>query len=127
MINKKPNTSGLLKTAAEKKEKALKKVENSIKEMVKNQQRINFNTVAEHSGVSKTYLYQNKDFKSRIISLRSQQEVLYNPKQTKRNMTDNSKDIIIESLRRKLKELEKERDELKDQLKLYLGKLYDDI
>jgi predicted nuclease with TOPRIM domain len=127
MTNKEPNTSGLLKTAAEKKEKALKKVDEAIKAMIKNQSRINFQSVAERSGVSKTYLYKNKAIRSRIINLRNQQEGLSNPKHVKRNMSDNSKDILIESLRRKVKELEKERDQLNEQLKRNLGKFYDNI
>ncbi|WML39635.1 DUF6262 family protein [Neobacillus sp. OS1-2] len=127
MTNKRPDTAGLLKNAAEKKEKSLKRVEDSIREMVKNQKRINFQIVAVHSGVSKTYLYINKDIKNRIITLRNQQEGISNPKQVKRNMTENSKDIIIESLRRKVKELTKERDELREQIKHNLGKYYADL
>ncbi|MEC1158927.1 DUF6262 family protein [Cytobacillus horneckiae] len=127
MTNKKPNTTGLLKTAAEKKEKTLKKVDVAIKAMIKNQSRINFQSVAERSGVSKTYLYKNKAIKSRIINLRNQQEGLSNPKHIKRNMSGNSKDILIESLHRKVKELEKERDQLKEQLKHNLANFYKNI
>lgn len=103
MGNQKPNVSGLINNAKEKKEKTLKKVEQSIKQMIKTQQKINFNSVATHSGVSKTYLYKSPNLKERIEYLRSQQEGILSIKQVKRNVSEESKDVIIAIYARELK------------------------
>jgi ACT domain-containing protein len=66
MANKNPNTGPLLRSIENKKQKALQKVENTIKEMIKQQQKINFNSVAEKSGVSKSFLYNYNDIRNRI-------------------------------------------------------------
>lgn len=127
MGNQKPNVSGLINNAKEKKEKTLKKVEQSIKQMIKTQQKINFNSVATHAGVSKTYLYKSPNLKERIEYLRSQQEGILSIKQVKRNVSEESKDVIIASLRKRVKELEKECQELKDKVKINYGKIYNNI
>lgn len=44
MANKNPNTGPLLQSIENKKQRAFQKVENAIKEMIKQQQKINFNT-----------------------------------------------------------------------------------
>lgn len=127
MGNQKPNISGLLDKAIEKKEKTLKKVEQTIKQMIKTQQKINFNSVAANAQVSKTYLYKNQDIKERIQHLRSQQEGTTNIKQVKRNVSDQSKDVIIASLRKRVKELEKENNELREQVKINYGNIYNQL
>lgn len=127
MGNQKPNISGLLDKAIEKKEKTLKRVEQTIKQMIKTQQKINFNSVAANAKVSKTYLYKNQDIKERIQHLRSQQEGTTNIKQVKRNVSDQSKDVIIASLRKRVKELEKENNELREQVKINYGNIYNQL
>ncbi|MCF7624716.1 DUF6262 family protein [Peribacillus castrilensis] len=127
MGNQKPDVSGLINNAKEKKEKTLKKVEQSIKQMIKTQQKINFNSVSTHAGVSKTYLYKSPNLKERIEYLRSQQEGILSIKQVKRNVSEESKDVIIASLRKRVKELEKECQELKDKVKINYGKIYNNI
>ncbi|MCI3986025.1 DUF6262 family protein [Bacillus vallismortis] len=94
--------------------KTRQKVEQTIKRMIKNQQKINFNSVSELAGVSKTYLYNNSDLKKRIEYLRKQQEGVPDVKQVKRNVSDKSKDIIIAALRKRVKELEEECKELRE-------------
>ncbi|PCD04929.1 transposase [Peribacillus simplex] len=127
MGNLKPNVTGLIEKAKEKREKTLGKVEQSIKHMIKTQQKINFNSVATHAGVSKTYLYKTPNLKERIEYLRSQQEGILSIKQVKRNVSEESKDVIIESLRKRVKELEKECQELKEKVKINYGKIYNNI
>lgn len=127
MGNLKPNVSGLVEKAKEKREKTLRKVEQSIKQMIKTQQKINFNSVATHAGVSKTYLYKTPNLKERIEYLRSQQEGILSIKQVKRNVSEESKDVIIASLRKRVKELEKECKELKEKVKINYGKIYNNI
>ncbi|MGE1165493.1 DUF6262 family protein [Peribacillus simplex] len=127
MGNLKPNVSGLVEKAKEKREKTLRKVEQSIKQMIKTQQKINFNSVATHAGVSKTYLYKTPNLKERIEYLRSQQAGILSIKQVKRNVSEESKDVIIASLRKRVKKLEKECQELKEKVKVNYGKIYNNI
>ena len=95
--------------------------------MMKKQLNINFNSVAEQEKVSKGFLYKNQKLRSRIEVLRKQQEGLSSVKQVKRNISDASKDVIIVSLRERLKGLEQENKELKKKLKIQFGKIYDNL
>ena len=101
MANKNPNTEPLLRSIEDKKQKTKQKVESTIKEMIKQKEKINFNSVSAKSGVSKPFLYKYSEIRSRIETLRKQEEKLDTPKQVKRKMTEHSKDVIIESLRKR--------------------------
>ncbi|WP_251555541.1 DUF6262 family protein [Neobacillus muris] len=127
MSNENPNTEGIIKHAKLKTEKTIQKVEDAIKKMIKKQMRINFNSVSEESGVSKAFLYRNTELRDRIETLRKQQEGLPSIKQAKRNMSDASKDVVIASLRKRIKDLEKENKEIKEQMKIQFGKIYEGI
>lgn len=124
MANKKPNTGPLLRSIEEKKQKTILKVESTIKEMIKQQMKINFNSVSTKSGVSKPFLYKYSEIRSRIETLRKQEENLETPKQVKRKMTEQSKDVIIVSLRKRNKLLEEENKKLKEQLKVDWAAIY---
>ena len=100
------------------------KVNKAIQRLIKFQKSINFNSVANESGVSKKTLYDNKDIRERIETLRYQQSQVHTPSQVKREMNDNNKDAIIASLKRKIKRLEEENKELKEQLKINYAEIY---
>jgi hypothetical protein len=127
MANKNPNTGPLLQSIENKKLLTFQKVEKTIKEMIKQQQKINFNSVAEKSGVSKSFLYKYDNIRNRIDRLRKQEEGLETPKQVKRKMSEQSKDVIIASLRKRNNELEEENKKLKEQLKLDWAEIYKQI
>lgn len=127
MANKNPNTEPLLRSIEDKKQKAKQKVESTIKEMIKQKEKINFNSVSTKSGVSKPFLYKYSEIRSRIETLRKQEEKLVSPNQVKRNMTDHSKDVIIASLRKKVMHLEEENKILKEQLKVDWATIYKEI
>ncbi|MHB8065477.1 MAG: DUF6262 family protein [Ruminiclostridium sp.] len=122
-----PNTEGLKAHAQNKKESTIKKVDATIQKLIKNKDRINFNSVSMESGVSKAYLYNNQGIRERIETLRKQQEGLSSPKQEKRQMTDASKDVLIAAKNKRIKELEAENKRLKDDLMRLRGKLYDNV
>jgi predicted DsbA family dithiol-disulfide isomerase len=67
------NTKGLKTYAEEKTKLALEKVEKAIREFFLNGENINFNSVMVDSGVSKSFLYNNKEIKERIEDLRQKQ------------------------------------------------------
>lgn len=124
MTNNNPNIQKIIefnKNKTIRKEEVVNKV---ITELIKGKEKINFNTVAEKSGVSKSFLYKNKTLKERIDFLRNQQNCLPSPKKVKNNTSDKSKDVIIESLRQKVKKLEEENKDLKKQLQSKLSDLY---
>jgi|SRR5690625_77961 len=127
MANKHPNIGPLLKSIENKKQKAFQKVDSTIKVMIKQKQKINFNSVAETSGVSKSFLYKHSSIRERIETLRNQEVGLETPKQVKRKMTEQSKDVIIASLRKRNKALEEENKKLKEQLKLDWAEVYKQI
>lgn len=127
MSNKNPNTEPLLRSIEDKKQKTKQKVESTIKEMIKHREKINFNSVSAKSGVSKPFLYKYSEIRSRIETLREQEEKLESPNQVKRNMTEHSKDVVIATLRKKVKHLEEENKKLKEQLKVDWAAIYNDI
>lgn len=121
------NTDGLKLKAQEKSQKTRDKVDEAIKRLIRLKASINFNSVANEAGVSKPFLYQNKDIRERIETLRKQQEGVRSSKTIKRNMNDENKDALIEILRNKIKNLENENEQLKSELKKYKGQIYDQI
>lgn len=103
------------------------KVDKAIQRLIKAQKPINFNSVANESGVTKKTLYDNKNIRERIEILRYQQSQVPTPSQVKREMDNNNKDAIIASLKRKIKRLEEENKELKEQLKINYGEIYNKL
>jgi len=100
------------------------KVDKAIQRLIKAQKPINFNSVANESGITKKTLYNNKEIKERIEILRYQQSQVPTPSQIKREMNDINKDAIIASLKRKIKRLEEENKELKEQVKINYADIY---
>lgn len=117
------NTEGLLKYREKKARECKERVDKAIQKLFKEKEKITFNSVAEIANVSKKYLYDNHF--DRIDTLRKQQEGLQSPKQVKREMTDASKDVLIASKNKHIKELEEEVKRLKSILGRRYGTDYD--
>lgn len=100
------------------------KVDKAIKRLIKYQKEINFNSVANESGLSKKTLYNNLDIKIRIEGLRYQQSQVPTPGQVKREMNDSNKDALIASLKRQVKKLREENKKLKEQVNSQLNEVY---
>lgn len=79
----------------------------ALKKLIKQQGKINFNSVAEATGVTKAFLYRKQQIRERIETLRQQQSGLSSSKQVKRNTSDKSKAVIIASLRERIKNWKK--------------------
>lgn len=123
----KRSTDAIVALAKKKREETIQKVEQAIKQLIKKQERINFNTVSIESGVSKSYLYNHLGFRERIEQLRKQQQQVQSPKSVKRQMSDESKDAMIELLRERIRELESNNKRLKEENMRLQGKLYEQI
>jgi uncharacterized protein (DUF3084 family) len=121
------HTKGIKEYAKHKTELTLEKVDNSIRELSLTEEKINFNSVSQLSGVSKTFLYNNEDIKKRIEELRDKQTSRTMNQRAKYDKTAKSKDIIIMAKDKKIKEVEEENKKLKNQLELLRGKLYEKI
>lgn len=101
-----------------------KKVDEAIHRLIKANKAINFNSVAQEAGVTKATLYNNPDIRERIETLRYQQSQVPTPAQVKREMNENNKDAIIASLKRKIKKLEEENKQLREQVKISYAEIY---
>ena len=119
------NTKGLKEYALKRSQMALEKVDKAIRELSLTEQKINFNSVSQLSGVSKTFLYNNQEIKKRIEELRDKQVSKTINQRAKYDKTSKSKDIIIMAKDKKIKELEEENKKLKEQLEVLRGKLYE--
>ncbi|MFJ8413328.1 DUF6262 family protein [Bacillus paramycoides] len=109
---------------AKRKADTYQKVNEAIKRLLKANEKINFNSVSSEANVSKATLYNNKDFRSRIETLRNQQLQVPTLKQVKREMNESNKDALIASLKRKNKKLEDENKKLREQLKIAYADVY---
>lgn len=107
-----------------KKKATHEKVDNAIKNLLFTKQSINFNSVAKESKISKATLYNNKDIREQIEKIRNEQKLVSSPTQVKYVMNENSKDAVIELLKRKVKKLEQDNKKLKEQVKINYGELY---
>ena len=100
----------------ERKQASRQKAETAILRLVNSGKAVNFNSVSKESGLSKATLYNHPDLRNSIENLRSQQAQLPTPSAMKREMTEQSKDAVIASLKRKIKVLTGENQMLKSQM-----------
>lgn len=121
------NTKGLKEYAKNKSKITLEKVDKAIRELSLTEQKINFNSVSQLGGVSKTFLYNNKDIKKRIEEIREKQTNTTMNQRAKYDKTAKSKDIIIMAKDKKIKEFEENNKKLKNQLQILRGKLYEKL
>jgi len=128
----KPNTRGLLAYAQSKAQEAQQRVHAAIDRLLREQQIINFNTVAQAAQVTKSYLYAHQDVRERIEALRTQQgqeriKQQWSERKLRPERTDKTKDVLLAAKDRRIKALEEENRKLKDELKVVYGKLYEKI
>ena len=125
----KRNTSGMVDHAHRRREETLKRVEQVIDQLLKEEKSVTFNAVAKGAHVSKAYLYSQLSLRGRIEALREQaQERRVRSKvSTFSGKTDASKDLVILAKERRIKELETENQKLKQELKIAWGKIYERI
>ena len=97
--------------------------------LLREQKPVNFNTVAKAACASKAYLYSQPDLRERIEALRQQgvEQMVRERVTRSAGRTDASRDLIILAKDRRIKELEAENRKLQQQLKVALGKTYDQL
>lgn len=109
---------------ASRKAATYQKVDEAIQRLIRASEPINFNSVASEAGVAKATLYNNQELRDRIETLRQQQAQAPTPKQIKREINNSNKDAIIESLKRRIKKIEEENKQLREQLKVAYAEVY---
>lgn len=99
------NTNKIVSLAKEKSEQKQQMVLDTINEMIKNEEKITFYSVYQKAGVSKSFVYNNEEIRQLIESHRKTT--------VKKRQSQDAKDVIVDSQKRKIKELEKEIRSLK--------------
>ncbi len=86
-------------------------------------------TLAKSALVSKAYLYSQPDLRERIEALRQQsvEQMVRQRSVSPKSKTDASRDLVILAKDRRIKELEAANRKLQQQLKVALGKTYDQL
>jgi hypothetical protein len=119
------NTDGLRSHAQKKAAATEQRAEAAIVLLIREQRPINFQTVAQTAGISTAWLYEHKAIKERIMLLRAQQTPKAQVKIPPREQASStSKDTMIAALRQRIQKLEKENRDLKRQVEVANGLLY---
>lgn len=126
----KPNTSGLLAHAQRKSQQTQQRVHQVIDQLLREQHMVNFNTVSKAAHVTESYLYAHQEARERIEVLRTQQgqeriERQWTERQQHQRKTDRTKDVLLAAKDRRINALEAENRQLKEELKVARGKLYE--
>lgn len=100
------NTKEIRKLAKLKSENTKNKVLEVLDDMVKNNENITFYSVYNKAGVSKSFVYNNEEVREAIEHYRT------NP--VKKTQSKDAKDVIIDSQKFKIKELEMKIKELEN-------------
>lgn len=115
----KNNIKGLLKAAKNKQNAAIERTENAIDELLSNNKTINFKSVSSKAKVSTSWLYRNKDLRSKIENYRKEQLQMEEPE--KNSIIKNK---VISILKNKVKTLKEENSRLKAQIEVIYGQLH---
>ncbi|MCU5092054.1 DUF6262 family protein [Bacillus toyonensis] len=120
------NTEEIVRLAKLKTNRTREGVEKAISKLSLEGKVINFNTVAKEANVSKSWLYKEQDIRKRIESLRKQQQ---NHSSTRSMVKKNSRseEVLIKTLKMRIRELEGENTKLKNQIQKLYGELYNKV
>lgn len=116
------NVEGLRQRARERAQATQCRADEALALLVRDQRPITFRAVAAAAGVSSAWLYQHDAVKARIMHLRAQQApraTVWVPPQER--ASDESKDNLIRTLTERLKRVEAENRELRQQMEVAYG------
>lgn len=104
---------------------AMQKARSAMNQLIASGEEVTFAAIHKRSGVSKTFLYNNKELREEIEKCRKETGEAAEIRRQKRIMTKQSRDVIIEAKDRRIKKLEEENRRLKLELDTLRGRLYD--
>ena len=121
----KRNTQFIVRLAAQKSNQARRRVIKAINELQSEGTAINCNTICRAARVSKTFLYDPKhcDLAQQIRSLRQVTPQSTATKPTASNKSDSAKDAQIVRLKERIRALEEQLRNLREENGLLYGKL----
>ncbi|MBS4172953.1 transposase [Bacillus sp. FJAT-49736] len=99
-----------------KRKRSIQKVQEAIELLTDQKEKINFNSISKASGVSKATLYKNPEIRALIEKLRKQNPTVPTLLQIRREKEEKFKGIMISALKKKIKILEEENNELREEL-----------
>jgi Family of unknown function (DUF6262) len=114
----------LTDTQSARKQETLEKVNKAIERLQKIGAKINFQTIAKEANVSVPYLYKYPELKAHIAQLRNQQSSMPSSPTVQPPVTAKAHSQIVERLKKRIHELEKENVELKRKNEALAGQVY---
>lgn len=105
-------------------DKARKKAKEAINRLYKEEKAVNFSSIHKLSGVSRSFLYEDKEIRQMIQEYRSSEIDSEMNRRAKYDKTSRSKDVIIEAKDKRIARLEEENRRLKAELEVIRGLLY---
>ena len=115
---------GLVESDRKRTEEAKAKALDTIKQLIVSGKKVNFNSVYRHSGISKSFLYEDREIRTRIEEQRACDVSNEMNKRAKYDKTSRSKDVIIETKDKRIAKLEAENRKLRIELEQLRGLLY---
>lgn len=117
-------TKNLEESWGKRKEGARKKVLEAVRKLQQDDKPVNFNSVHERSGVSKSFLYDDAESRKVIEEFRNLETDRAIIRHIKYDKTCRSKDVIIEAKDKRIAKIEEENHKLRHELELLRGLLY---
>lgn len=114
------NTQGLQAHADQKRIDTLEKAEAGIRTLLKARRPINFESVAEASGVSRTWLYRQPELRARIEHLRAQQAA--QPGQATQKASAQSNSAMVRTVKAQNQKLQAQVQDLRQHLEVVHGR-----
>lgn len=119
------NTKNLERSWSRRSEEAKEKAERAVRELKEKREPVNFGSVHKKSGVSKHFLYENKEVRNLIESERDQEEIKKAVLHSKYDKTSKSKDVIIATKEKYIEKLEAENKQLRKELSQLRAMIYE--
>ena len=123
----KRNTEGLSRAAKQRRQETIKRVDSAIKQLLKDEKIINFNSISKIANVGKPWLYKEDTVRQQIENLREKNQVAVDDDQRKsatEGSSSKSKDHLIQMLKGRIHKLTVENKKLQEQIEALYGELY---
>lgn len=122
---KEARVAKLKSVAEERKREASGRADKAIRRLLMNRERLTFANVARQAGLSVAYLYKYPELKRRIQHLRAEQDARGTNKVKPPPASEKSKQVVVQHLKQRIRELEAEREEQKEQIAALTGQVYE--
>ncbi|MDD6615356.1 MAG: DUF6262 family protein [Lachnospiraceae bacterium] len=115
---------GLKSNYKKRTEEARRLAQEAIIELVSEEKKVNFNSVHNRSGISKSFLYEDDETRKRIEEQRAHDVDREMNRRARYEKTSQSKDVIIEAKDKRIARLEAENKKLRAEVEHLRGLLY---